>query len=702
MTSDASIVIPVKDGSRWLAGTLEALRRDTPREILVIDSGSTDGSVAVADEHGVRVLRIRPEEFGHGRTRNLGVALTEGALVCFLSQDALPRPGWLYAFEHLMSAHPEVGAAFGPHVARPDSSPLVTRELRDFFRGFGPDDEPRVWPPGEAPYLSNVNACYRRACLEDLGGFPEVSYAEDQAFSMLLAASRWQLAYEPRAAVLHSHSLGPVAFMRRCFDDYRGLRDTRGHVEEFGTRSVRLVRDQTIADLAWMRREGYPKPARAAWGARSALRNGARHVAAVAGSRAGRLPQPLRRAIALDRSAGGRPTRVPPRGTLAWDPVAEVARAGAAPLTPPVPGMADAPTLHVAVVIPAFGRGSGGHSTIYNLVTRLEERGHTVTTWLHDPHEQMTRASPASVRGQLREFFRPVRGPVFKGFDEWFGCDVALATSWDTVHPVLLLDHCRARAYLVQDDEPQFFATSAESVWAEQTYRHDLHLIAASPWLAKRVGAPAGRTAEVLDLGVDHAVYRPLRLRRRDDTVVFYARDITPRRGVPLGLLALAELHRRRPRVRIVLYGTEHQVAAPFAYDHLRVASHAELARAYSEATVGLSISLTNHSLIPQEMLACGLPCVEIAGRSLEGVYGDDGPLLLVEPDAVAIADALERLLDDPDERERRARRGIEAVRGRTWERASIQLEEGLRRALREREGSGRDIAGGVLWPSLS
>jgi GT2 family glycosyltransferase/glycosyltransferase involved in cell wall biosynthesis len=693
MTTDTSVVIPVKNGARWLPETLEALRRDKPREILVIDSGSSDRSAPVARECGARVLQIRPEEFGHGRTRNLGVAVTDGSLVCFLSQDALPRPGWLRAFDAVMSGHPAVGAAFGPQLPRPDTSPLVARELRDFFASFGAPDEPRIWPRGEAPYLSNVNACYRRACLEDLGGFPEVDYAEDQAFSMLLAASSWQLAYEPRAAVAHAHEYRRLAFMRRSFDDYRGLHAARGHAEEFGVRSFRIVRDQTIADISWMREEGRPKAALVAGGARSLIRNSARHVAAVAGAHAGALPPRARRAISLDRSDTGRPSEVPIRGTLPWDSVAEVARSGASPLLAPVPGMADAEKLHIAVAIPAFGRGSGGHSTICNLVTRLEERGHTITTWLHDPHGHMKSTSSARLRDQLREFFRPVRGPVFSGFDEWFGCDVAVATSWDTVHPVLRLDHCRARAYLVQDHEPEFFATSAESLWAQQTYRHDLHLIAASRWLAERAGARAGRPAAVFDLGVDHTIYRPLKLPRRNDTVIFYARDVTPRRGAPLGLLALAELHRRRPAVRIVLYGTEHRLAAPFAHHHLGLASHPELARAYCEATVGLSISLTNHSLIPQEMLACGLPCVEIAGRSLEGVYGEDGPLLLVEPEAIAIADALERLLDHPDERETRARRGIEAVSKRSWERASIQLEDGLRRALRER--SSRDATGG-------
>ena len=89
--------------------------------------------------------------------------------------------------------------------------------------------------------------------------------------------------------------------------------------------------------------------------------------------------------------------------------------------------------------------------------------------------------------------------------------------------------------------------------------------------------------------------------------------------------MALAELHRRRPDVRIVLFGTDKPLHAAFPYEHMGVLSPAQLARLYSEATVGLCLSLTNFSLMPKEMLACGLPCVELAGVSAESIFGADG-----------------------------------------------------------------------------
>ena len=86
-----SVVIPVKDGGADLARCLDAIATqvvDDEVEIVVVDSGSRDDSVAVAQSHGARVHEIPPSEFGHGRTRNLGAALARGDVLVFTSQDA--------------------------------------------------------------------------------------------------------------------------------------------------------------------------------------------------------------------------------------------------------------------------------------------------------------------------------------------------------------------------------------------------------------------------------------------------------------------------------------------------------------------------------------------------------------------------------------------------------------------------------------
>src|SRR5262249_8768310 len=134
---------------------------------------------------------------------------------------------------------------------------------------------------------------------------------------------------------------------------------------------------------------------------------------------------------------------------------------------------------------------------------------------------------------------------------------------------------------------------------------------------------------------------------------------------------------------------TDKPLHAAFPYEHMGVLSPPQLARLYSEATVGLCLSLTNFSLMPKEMLACGLPCVELAGVSAESIFGDDGgPLELAPLDPQRLADAMERLLADRDLWQRRSREGVEFVASHTWDHATDEVEAGLRHALREREAA--------------
>ena len=342
----------------------------------------------------------------------------------------------------------------------------------------------------------------------------------------------------------------------------------------------------------------------------------------------------------------------------------EVLRDGAVALTgEPLPDR-----LHVATVVPPFRRGSGGHSTIMHLLRGLESRGHRCSVWIEGPGD------PAL----FSDWFGTPAGGVHAGFGGWNSADVALATGWQTAHRVLRLPGCGARAYLVQDHEPDFHGASAERMWAQETYRLGVPCIAASPWLAGLLRERYGAQAEAFDLGVDHAVYRPTPgAQRRAERVVFYARASTPRRAVPLGLLALEELHRRRPTVEIVLFGEALPVAARFPHRHAGVLPGSELARLYSEASAGLVLSLTNPSLVPTEMLACGLPVVDVASESMRATFGDDGPVALAAPEPLALADALEAVLDDPGQR---PAAGIELVASRTWQRAAEQVEAALQR----------------------
>ncbi len=705
-----AIVIPTKDGMPLADEVFRAAAAQGADELLVIDSGSTDGTVAAARAAGAAVLEIDPATFGHGRTRNLAVQRVEAEIVCFLTQDATPLPGWLDAYVAAFAVDERVAAAFGPHVPRPDTSPMIARELIDFFGPFSPDgrvhvqrrlDEPG-WNPG---FLSNANAAYRRSVLLELP-FRDVAYAEDQAFARDALAAGWLKAYQPQAAALHAHDYPWLQFMRRYFDEYRGLHETTGFRTSFYPKG--MLRDAVHAarnDGGWLQEQGVPQGTRRRWMLRSLRHHGGRRLAALAGGRSDRIPAPLQRAVSLEgrrnddavtppsppSPPADEPSAVVASKRVAAAPygepfavVAEVETHGVAPLDPAWTVDPNADGLEVAVIVPGFRPGSGGHSTIFTLVEQLERQGHRCSIWLHDPHGMHRRQDDGAIAAEIGRHFRSLRASVHRGFADWRGANVVLATGWDTVYAALRLPRTGARAYLIQDHEPEFFATSAERLWAERTYTYGLQPICASRWLAELIGREHGGDPVWFDLGVDHGVYHPQpQIERRRDTIALYGRTVTPRRAGPLATMALTELLRRRDDVRVVVFGWNRAIELPFAHRHAGVLRPAELSALYNESTVGLTLSLTNYSLVPQEMLACGLPCVDLAGFSSDVAYGDEPPLDLVEPTIPALADALERLLDDREHWQRRSSGGRAFVAQHTWQNAAARVEDGLRAALR-------------------
>jgi glycosyltransferase involved in cell wall biosynthesis len=191
-----------------------------------------------------------------------------------------------------------------------------------------------------------------------------------------------------------------------------------------------------------------------------------------------------------------------------------------------------------------------------------------------------------------------------------------------------------------------------------------------------------------VDLAVDHVVFKPLPIERREDLVLFRARAEAGRNAVPLGALALEELQRRRgERVQIVLFDDARPLDLPFPYRTLGVIEGEELAQAFNAATVGLALDLSVPSQIPGAMLACGLPVVDVATDATLATFGPDGPLALAPFDPLALCDAVERLLEDFEQRAAQVREGLAWAQSRTWRAATDQVAAALATAV-ERAGA--------------
>ncbi len=123
----------MKDGEERLEAVLAAVRAQGDVELIVIDSGSRDRSREIARAAGADLIEIPPEEFGHGRTRNLGAERSSGDLICFLTQDAVPVEGWLDAYRDAFALDERVGRCLRapppPPGHEPDDRPRADRVL---------------------------------------------------------------------------------------------------------------------------------------------------------------------------------------------------------------------------------------------------------------------------------------------------------------------------------------------------------------------------------------------------------------------------------------------------------------------------------------------------------------------------------------------------------------------------------------------
>lgn len=337
----------------------------------------------------------------------------------------------------------------------------------------------------------------------------------------------------------------------------------------------------------------------------------------------------------------------------------------------------DAAPGRVNWVIPDFYGASGGHRTIFRLTRALEEAGYEVRFHIFGETHFVSDSEATEV---MRKYYFPLKATVHVGVGRMPPARFCLASSWETAYAVRGFDACRRKVYLVQDFEPSFYPASAEMMLAEETYRFGFDCVCAGPWLAGKM-REYGAHAESFSLAYDPAIYFAGHTPGAKKRVVFYARHETRRRGTELGLLALALLKRRLPDAEIVLFGSPAvPYELPFEYTSAGVLGERELADLYRGSTVGLSVSLTNYSLVPQEMLACGLPVVEMDLPALRAAYPDASPgIRLAPPTPDGIADALAQTLSLPDPEALRAREAASSlVSHLSWSEAGRVLTDFL------------------------
>jgi len=360
------------------------------------------------------------------------------------------------------------------------------------------------------------------------------------------------------------------------------------------------------------------------------------------------------------------------------------------PLSPKSKGF-NSNSINIHWVIPDFAAGGGGHMTIFRMVSFFERMGHKQTIWINNPTPKRTDENGYDDIQKHFQFFSGDLKILNERFKEASG-DIIIATDCWTIWPVQAVSNFKRRFYFVQDFEPSFHPMGANYLAAEETYKQDIDCICASPWLAKLMQEKYGRWARHFWLAADTELYHPASTEVENNIprIAFYSRHFTARRAVELGMLALEVLAKRGIKFEVDFFGAPLDLnEAPFPFVDHGVASPEQLAELFQYTEIGVVFSATNYSLVPQEMMACRLPIVELKGESTECIF-PEGTVSLAEPHPVKIADAIEALLNDKSLREQQAKTGYEWVQTFSWEASAKLVEAALLERLAE---FGKDTA---------
>jgi len=218
-----SILILTKNEALNIERCLDVVFRQEVKgeyEVVVVDSGSSDCTLEIAQRYPVRGYSIAPEEFHHARTRNFAASLAQGEFLVYLAADALPATtDWLHWLISNFS-DPDVAGVYGRHLPK-EGSTFERQDALDAVYG----EERLVKDPSQGAKLgyryyhfSTVNGALRRSAWQGTPFPQDIKVFEDLAIAKRLLDGGRKIVYEPRATVYHSHNHTTTGLFKRYFD----------------------------------------------------------------------------------------------------------------------------------------------------------------------------------------------------------------------------------------------------------------------------------------------------------------------------------------------------------------------------------------------------------------------------------------------------------------------------------------------------
>jgi rhamnosyltransferase len=214
-----SIIIRSFNEAWALCQTLPAIRAQDYRnwELIVIDSGSTDGSLQLIQQANPKhFIQIESNQYNPSRVMNQGMQLAESDFGIFLNADATPQgTNWLRPLI-LALQEPKTAAVFGRQIPRRDCRAVYAH---DYERCFGAARESAKWEH----FFSMASSGIRKDAWRQRGFLEKMQYSEDDEYTRWCRSRGYQVVYCPESVVMHSHNYTPQQAYKRSFGEAKAL-----------------------------------------------------------------------------------------------------------------------------------------------------------------------------------------------------------------------------------------------------------------------------------------------------------------------------------------------------------------------------------------------------------------------------------------------------------------------------------------------
>jgi glycosyltransferase involved in cell wall biosynthesis len=226
-----SIVIPTKNAGNEFEYVLNKIKNQKgikELELIVVDSGSTDETLDIARKYSAELFQIKPEEFGHGKTRNMGAEKATGEFVLFATQDAMFASKYLiYDMVKVLLNDAKIAAVTCKQIPRSDADLMAGFQVWYHYNKFLEINHDKIVfardmniAPIEKRKLANLSdscCCIRRDIF--LKYLFKVNFAEDLDLGIRLLGDGFKLAYLHTSAIIHSHNRVPSYFFKASYTD---------------------------------------------------------------------------------------------------------------------------------------------------------------------------------------------------------------------------------------------------------------------------------------------------------------------------------------------------------------------------------------------------------------------------------------------------------------------------------------------------